>query len=217
MTYNELENRYKALGNNPKTKDLRELNKSLIKENVDVSFLKDYLLKDDTFHRTYFEVSLKKIKNYEDQFKFIEDNAYLLYDWWHVDQLTQFISKRKIPFDYYFKKQKEYINSNNSFLRRWGYVLIWCGYKEDEKYLNEYLSLFKNDPEYYVIMAEAWMLCELAIYHFDKVYEYLMNSNLDYKIISKAIQKCLDSYRISKENKIKLKELRTFIKNDKNL
>ena len=111
----ELEKRFELLGHNYKTKDLDNLNKILIKEKINVSFLKDIVLERQEFHRTYFQVSLAQLKTIEEQYEFIENNFLLLNDWWHVDQLTQFL--RKQDFQYSFNKAKTYINHPHPFAR----------------------------------------------------------------------------------------------------
>ena len=71
MTLNELKIEFENLGQNYKTKDVDRLNKKLIKEKQDVSFLKDICLAEQKYHRTYFQVSLGLLKTVEEQFEFI--------------------------------------------------------------------------------------------------------------------------------------------------
>lgn len=201
----ELQNKFKLLGDNYKTKDLDNLNKSLIKEKVDVSFLKDVVLERQEFHRTYFQVSLAQLKTIEQQYEFIENNFLLLNDWWHVDQLTQFL--RKQDFEYSFNKAKVYIKHPHPFARRWGYVLFMPTLVKQKEALRLF-ELFKNDSEYYVIMAEAWLISYLGIYYPDETYDYLLNCPLNYDIVGRAIQKICDSFRISNEWKEKFKSIR---------
>lgn len=206
MTLSELEIEFKKLGSY-KTKDIDKLNKRLIKENVDVCFLKDIVFKRQELYRTYFQVSLARMKNVNDQFKFIEENFYLLNDWWHVDILPQFL--KEFDLDFAYAKACEYIKHENPFVRRWGYVLFMPSIVKDELAFDKIVSLLKNDNEYYVIMAEAWLISYLAIYHFDKTYDFIKNDNvLSYDIIGRAIQKTCDSFRVSSVNKDKIKELR---------
>ena len=58
MDLMQLEHEFEALGKNKVTKDVDRLNKRLIKEKVDVYFLKDIVLEKQRYHRTYFQVSL---------------------------------------------------------------------------------------------------------------------------------------------------------------
>ena len=206
MTLTELEIEFKKIGSY-KTKDVDKLNRKFIKEKVDVSFLKDIVLDRQEFYRTYFQVSLCSLNNVNDQFKFIENNFHLLNDWWHVDILPQFLEEFDLDFAY--AKACEYIKHENPFVRRWGYVLFMPSIVKDELAFYKIVSLLKNDNEYYVIMAEAWLISYLAIYHFDKTYDFIKNDNiLSYDIIGRAIQKTCDSFRVSSVNKEKIKELR---------
>ena len=206
MTYNEIKELFDNLPKNFKTKDIDRLDKKLIKEKQDVSCLKDYVKNNNLYNRTYFQVSLGILSNYVEQYEFIEQNALLLNDWWHTDQLPQFI---EVP-DIYFaaSKAKEYVKAEHPFLRRWGYVMFMPTLVKQEAAFDLIIPLFKDDDEYYVQMAEAWLISYLAIYHPEKTLAYLETQNLKYNIISKAIQKILDSYRISNEYKAKFKEIR---------
>lgn len=205
MDYLELKQEFDRLGDY-KTKDIDKLNRRLIKENIDVSFLKDFILKEQEFHRTYFQVELGLIKNSLERLSFIEENCYLLNDWWHVDQLTQFVGP--LDLDEVYRRTTQYVNHPHPFMRRWGYVIYMPTLVKDEKSFDLIVSLLKNDDEYYVVMAEAWLISYLAIYHPSKTYEYLSNCNLDYNIVGKAIQKILDSFRISDEWKEEFKLIR---------
>ncbi len=206
MNYLEFKQRFKELPPNYKTKDVDSFNKKLIKEKIDVSFLKDYILNHQEYHRTYFQVSLSYLKNYEEKYKFIEDNYFLLNDWWHVDQLTQFI--QNVDLKYAYRKAKKYIKSSHPFLRRWGYVQFIPTLVKKEDTFDLIVNLLKDDDEYYVVMAEAWLISFLAMYHFDKTLEYLKNTTLKYNIVGRAIQKICDSHVISEENKNIFKEIR---------
>ncbi|MBQ3253120.1 MAG: DNA alkylation repair protein, partial [Acholeplasmatales bacterium] len=163
------------------------------------------------YHRTYFQVSLGLIKDINDKLSFIEDNFHNLNDWWHVDQLTQFIGKG-LSLDIAAYKALEYINNPNPFARRWGYVMFMPTLVKQEEAFDVIISLFKNDDEYYVVMAIAWLISYLAIYYPDKTLEYLKSKPLNKNIVLKAIQKICDSYRITNEYKDKFKSLRILYK-----
>ena len=65
-----------------------------------------------------------------------------------------------------------------------------------------------NDAHYYVQMAEAWLIAELAVFETKTVYEWLQNNDLSYDINGKAIQKMCDSFRITDDWKERFKKLR---------
>lgn len=211
MNLKEFEKEFSKLGNNYKTKDVDKFNKQLIKNNIDVSFLKNIVLEKQEYHRTYFQVSLGRLKTIDEQFLFLEDNFHLLKDWWHVDQLQQFI-KKDITFDYAYNKALEYIKSDMPFVRRWAYVMFMPTLVKDKKGFSKLVSLFQDDDEYYVVMAEAWLISYMAIYHPDKTIKYIKTCPLKYNIMGKAIQKICDSYRISDDYKNRFKELRKLYK-----
>jgi 3-methyladenine DNA glycosylase AlkD len=213
MTLENLKKEFLNLGQNYKTKDVDRLNKRLIKEKQDVSVLKDICLIEQQYHRTYFQVSLGLLNTIEEQYKFIEDNFYLLSDWWHVDQLTQFL--KPVDLDFAYEKAKEYIYHPHPFARRWGYVMfIQKLGRSSEKNLEKILSLLKNDAHYTNQMAQGWLICELAIFFPERILEWFkISNNLDYRINSKAIQKISDSFRIKECVKEEFKALRPMLKN----
>ena len=109
---------------------------------------------------------------------------------------------------------KEYIKSNKPFKRRIGIIILFSFLKTEkekkkynlnyDKYIDEIFNIlnkFKDEEHYYVNMVNAWLLCELFILEREKTLKYLNNHNLNKFTINKAIQKCRDSYRISKEDK----------------
>ena len=79
-------------------------------------------------------------------------------------------------------------------------------------HFEEIVKLFREDEEYYVVMAEAWLISYLAMNHPEKTLEWLKTKPLRYNIIGRAIQKICDSYQISEENKEKFKAVRKLYK-----
>ncbi len=203
----QFEKEFSKLGADYKTKDVDKFNRELIKRHEDVSFLKDIVLEKQQYHRTYFQVSLAKRTSQKEKLEFIEQNFDKLQDWWHVDQLSQFVDKY-LMFDYVYEKSKEYIRSDMPFVRRWGYVIFMPSLVKNSDVADKLFLLFKDDKEYYVQMAEAWLISYLGIYAPEKTYDYLMGCPLDYNIAGKAIQKICDSFRVSDEWKTKFKEVR---------
>lgn len=131
----------------------------------------------------------------------------MLKDWWHVDQLNQFLKVK--DFDFVFNKAKLYSSSDLVFVRRLAYVLFIPRFVYDKNNFYKIVSLLKNDNEYYSVMAEAWLISYLAMYHPEETYDFICNDNvLKYNIIGKAIQKINDSFVISEEWKLKFKDLR---------
>lgn len=196
---------------NIKTADVDKIANQYLKDGVDVSSLYPHIQESGAIYRIYFVVSLKLIKKYEDQIKFIEDHFENLNDWWHVDVLLQLLVKAP-SFEYVYQKAKQYVKSPLLFVRRWGYVIFLSGFQKNPLYTKQILALFHDDEEYYVQMAEAWLLADLAIYNPQAVLDFIASKPLHYNIIGKGIQKMSDSFRIDDENKSKAKELRKLYK-----
>lgn len=196
-----------------KTADVDAIAAKYLKDGVDVASLYDHIKEGGSILRIYFYVSLKSIESFENQIKFIEDHFQDLNDWWHVDMLPQLIRKNKAPsFDFVYNKAKEYVNHPLPFARRWGYVIFLAGFQKDPTQTKKILDLFHDDDEYYVQMAEAWLLADLAIFNPQTVLDFIASKPLHYNIIGKGIQKMSDSFRIDDEIKARAKELRKLYK-----
>ena len=210
MTYEEISGALRRMAN-VKTGDIDRYNRGLIAVHADVSDLASHALSDPLIHRTYFQVSLAQMDGIEAQLDFIEANQDLLADWWHVDQLPQFL-KKPLDFSLAHERARRYVQSEKPFVRRWGYVIFLTGLQKERENVAAILSLMKDDGAYYVQMAEAWLLCDLAVFHSDLVLAYMRSSGLKYNILGKAIQKIQDSYRISEADKAAFRALREIVK-----
>lgn len=108
-------------------------------------------------------------------------------------------------FDY----SQKCLNSNNPWEIRVGLVLLLSYYVNDD-YIDKVFKLtneVKND-HYYVRMANAWLISVCAIKYYDKTYKFLTNNKLDNWTHNKAIQKAIESFRISNDYKEKLRILK---------
>ena len=201
-----------ALPKGYKTAAVDVLIRKYIKAGADVSDLREYVLEHRYLHRIYYFVSLKQIKSPTERMKFIHENL-IFNDWWHTDQLIKFI--RDLDFDTAFNYAREYVKSEDPYIRRWGYVMFISKLgRSSEKNLEKMLSLLKNDAHYTNQMAQGWLICELAIFFPERILEWFkISNNLDYRINSKAIQKISDSFRIKECVKEEFKALRPMLKN----
>ncbi len=207
MNIQDFTKEFEKLGPNPKTAIVDKFNNKLIKEKIDISFLKTIIAEHQEYYRTYFQVSISLQETLDDKFNFIEENFNLLHDWWHVDGIPVFLGD-SLNFEYAFNKAKKYVKSNLPYVRRLGYVIFIPRLVKEKNNIDKLLSLLKNDNEYHVIMGEAWLISFLAMTDSKKTYNYLKKCDLKYNIVGKAIQKICDSYVISQEDKELFKSLR---------
>ena len=196
-----------------KTKDLDELIDKYISYNDYIEYDESLLKNNYPFQRIFFYVNLKQLKDEHDKLLYIDKYKSLFYDWKCTDMLINKV--QKCDFDFMYEKANEYVKSSASYTRRWAYVMfITNPNKKNKEYVIKLLDLFKDDDKHEVIMGQAWLLCELAIYHTDIIYNYLKDKKLCYKITSMAISKINDSFRIDKNYKIKFKEIRNLYNDD---
>ena len=148
----------------------------------------------------YLKIDTKELLKLIDEFLPYNNN-------WATNDITTSNLKvfKKLPIDYVYK----YINSNNPWEIRFGLTLLLSHYINDEN-IDEILEIADNikSKEYYVQMANAWLLSICYIKQKDKTLKYLKNNNLDTFTFNKAISKICDSYRVSKEDKEYLKTLK---------
>ena len=186
-----------------KTADVDHLIRQYVKQKADVSALRPYILDQQQFYRIYYYVALQQIKDVNRRMEFIHENL-LFADWWHTDQVISEVAD--LDFDTALGYAKNYIRSEDPFIRRWGYVMFIS--RLCKGHATQLLTLMHDDQAYYVQMAEAWLIAQLTIHEPEKVYQWLRQNDLKYNINGKAIQKICDSFRISDEWKEKFKKLR---------
>ena len=190
-----------------KTAHLDGLIRDYVRQKADPAPLRPFVLSHQQLHRIYFYTALKQMKSVDDRMAFIHINL-LFEDWWHTDELISFVAD--LDFDRAMEYAKNYVKSNDPFIRRWGYVMfisrLGRGRAED------LLPLMHDDGHYYVQMAEAWLIAELAIFQPEYVHRWLTACGLKYSITGKAVQKICDSFRISTEWKDRFRELRPVLR-----
>ena len=210
FTKEQIQEELNALPEHYKTGDVDRLIRRFVSQRADLSALRPYILTEQQFHRIYFYVSLDQIKNVNERMAFIHENL-LFADWWHTDQLISYVAN--LDFDSALTYAKQYTRDEDPFIRRWGYVMFIS--RLCKGHASELLPLLHDDEQYYVQMAQAWLVAQLAISEPEAVYEWFEENNLKYNINGKAIQKICDSFRIPKEWKQKYKELRPQLKDRK--
>ena len=203
LTKEQVQKDLDSLPEHYKTADVDRLIRQYVKQKADVSALRPYILDEQQFHRIYYYVSLNQIKNVNQRMTFIHENL-LFSDWWHTDQIISYVAD--LDFDTALHYANGYIRSEDPFIRRWGYVMFIS--KLCKGHIAEILLLMHDDEEYYVQMAEAWLIAELAVHEPEAVHHWFRQNTLKYNINGKAIQKIYDSFRIPDEWKAEFKRLR---------
>lgn len=203
LTKEQVQADLNALPPQYKTADVDRLIRQYVKQKADVSALRPHILKEQQFHRIYYYANLNQIKDVNRRMAFIHENL-LFSDWWHTDQVISYVAD--LDFDIALQYAKDYIKNEDLFIRRWGYVMFIS--RLCKGHAPQLLPLMQDDDEYYVQMAQAWLIAQLTIHEPEIVHRWLSQNHLKYNINGKAIQKICDSFRIAEEWKTQFKELR---------
>ena len=188
-----------------RTPDLRKLSKKIAKEDYK-SFL------DELPHKYFDENQLhafiiSELKDYDECINYI--NKFLPYvdNWATCDQMSPKIFKKHI--DKLIVQIKKWIKSKETYTIRFGIGMLMQYYLDDE-FKKDYLELVYNikSNEYYVNMMIAWYFATALAKQYDATIPYIENHKLDKWTHNKTIQKAIESYRITNEQKDYLRTLR---------
>ena len=105
---------------------------------------------------------------------------------------------------------QKYLKSKKEFEVRFGVVMI-LAYFIDEEHLEDNFKIFNSIKvdKYYVQMAVAWAISICLIRYYDRTVKYLQEeADLDNFTYNKAIQKAIESYRITNEQKDFLRNMK---------
>lgn len=118
----------------------------------------------------------------------------------------KFVQKNKKEM---WKFIKTYLKSSKEFELRFAIIIILDYYLTDE-YIDDVFEIFDNvkKEEYYVKMAIAWTLQVAYVKYKEKTIKYLQNNQLNDFTYNKAIQKMIESNRVSKEEKESLRKMK---------
>ena len=160
-------------------------------------------------HRYYEENNLhafliERIKDFDECIAALSEFLPFVDNWATCDMMRPKILKSNLP--QLFEQIKLWINSTDTYTVRFGLEMLMCYYL-DEEFKPEYLELAANvkSEEYYVKMMVAWFFATALAKQYDTALPYIENNRLDKWVHNKTIQKSVESYRITKEQKDYLK------------
>ena len=106
-------------------------------------------------------------------------------------------------------RAKNWIATDDTYVKRYGMGVMMRMFL-DEDFKEEYIQLVAGvkSEEYYVNMMIAWYLATALAKQWTATIPYLEERRLSEWVHRKTIQKAVESYRISPEQKIYLKSLR---------
>lgn len=189
-----------------RTPQLRKLAKELSKDPDIGIFLRTLP------HKYYEENNLHGliIESMKDYDKCIaEMNIFLPYidNWATCDIISPKIFKKHLPE--LLDEIKTWMGAEHTYTIRFGIEMLMSFYL-DEQFKPEYPEMVASvkSEEYYVNMMIAWYFATALAKQFDAVLPFIEGKRLEKWTHNKAIQKSVESYRITPEQKAYLKTLK---------
>ena len=178
----------------------------LVKSNNYLSFL------DELPHKFFEENQLhafiiSEIKDYDECILYL--NKFLPYvdNWATCDQMSPKVFKKN--HSKLLDQIKVWIKSSKTYTIRFGIGMLMQYYLDDDFKL-EYLEMVSNikSDEYYVNMMIAWYFATALAKQYDSTIKIIEGKKLDVWTHNKTIQKAIESYRITFEQKDYLRSLK---------
>lgn len=128
-------------------------------------------------------------------------------NWATCDMISPKVFKKHLPELY--GKIKEWISSEHTYTVRFGIGML-MGFYLDDVFSPEYPELVSGlrSEEYYINMMIAWYFATALAKQYDRILPYIEKKRLDKWSHNKAIQKAVESRRITEEQKAYLKTLK---------
>ena len=189
-----------------RTPELRKLAKEMSKRDDADDFLNDLpheYFDEDQLHA--FMVS--GIKDFDECISEVGRFLPYINNWATCDQMTPKVFGRHK--EELLPHVRKWIDSGETYIIRFGVKMLMSYFLGDE-FDMEYADLVAGikSEEYYVNMMRAWYFATALAYNYDEVVPLIENKELDRWTHNKAIQKSVESYRITAEKKEYLKTLK---------
>lgn len=189
-----------------RTPELRKISKEFAVTEAAKNFLKQ--LPHDYYELNNIHADLlSKEKDYGKLISGINDFLPFVDNWATCDMFRPNIFKKHL--DKLMAEIKSWIASEQTYTVRFGLEMIMNFYL-DEAFKTEYLELAAEvrSNEYYVNMMLAWLFATALAKQYSATVPFIENRRLDKWTHNKAIQKAVESYRITESQKDYLKSLK---------
>ncbi len=189
-----------------KTPKLKSIAKEMLKSEEYKDFLRE--LSHEYFEENQLHAFiLSGMKDYDECMEELEKFLPYVDNWATCDQMSPKIFKKHR--EALLTHIKEWINSEETYTVRFGVGMLMEHFLDDDydpKYPEMVAGL--RSEEYYVNMMIAWYFATALAKQYESVIPYIEQKRLDDWTHNKAIQKSLESRRITEEQKIYLKSLK---------
>lgn len=189
-----------------RTPELRKLAKELLKRDDTEGFL-------ETLPHAYFDENqlhafiLSGMKDYDRCMAGVCAFLPFVDNWATCDQMSpKVFRKHKEDLLVHIK---EWLRSDKTYTLRFAAGMLMEHFLDDDFDIRypEMVAVIESD-EYYVNMMRAWYFATALAKQYDSIIPYIEEKRLDKWTHNKAIQKSVESYRITPEQKAYLKSLK---------
>lgn len=130
-------------------------------------------------------------------------------NWAVCDGFCAALKPKKSEYPYLYEMCCTYLQSAEEYTRRTAIVLMMDYLLSDEYIDRVFYNLQAVSCDcYYVHMAVAWCVSMCYVKYPDKTRAFLQSNVLDRETHNKAIQKCVESYRVTADDKASLRALK---------
>lgn len=187
---------------------LREYAKELYKCNN----LKDIKIEDKYYEELVIQgmlIGFQTKEPIEEVIKQVEEFIPKINSWAVCDTFCAGLKITKKYQTEMFKVIKRYLKSTQEYQVRFAIVMLLDYYINDQ-YIDQVLQILDNVKleKYYVQMANAWAISICLIKYYNKTLDFLNTTKIDDFTYNKGIQKAIESYRITNDQKRYLRTLK---------
>ena len=150
---------------------------------------------------------IETMKDYDECIAYLDEFLPYVDNWATCDLISPRVFKKHK--DELLVKIKEWMASDRVYTIRFGMEMLMTHFL-DEDFKPEYLGMAANvhSEEYYVNMMIAWFFATALVKQYEASLPYIENHCMDRWTHNKTIQKAIESYRITDEQKRYLKSLK---------
>lgn len=191
-----------------RTPQFRKLAKEIVKEgkgDVVLASLPHYYFDENNLH----SFVIAELKDYDRTIEELDRFLPYVDNWATCDSMKPKAFNRKSCHDRLLSDIRRWINSEHPFTIRFAISMLMTHFLDNdfrEEYL-DWVAAVEND-HYYVRMMVAWYFATALAKQYDATLPYLMARRLKKWTHNKAIQKAIESLRITPEQKQLLRTLK---------
>lgn len=187
---------------------LRKMGKEIAKGNW-----KEFLheVQEDTYEEVMVEgivIGQAKV-DYEEFCSLVDQFTEKVDNWGVCDCFCGGLTMLKKYKKEFWEHLENYLKSDSPWKQRVALVIMLGSYMEED-YIDGVLERCDSlsSEQYYVRMAQSWLVSVAYVKFPEITQRYLEHSNLDNWTYNKAIQKIRESYRVDAQTKEKLKQMK---------